>query len=262
MNSLAWTKPSVVGMVHLASLPGSPRFAFDLNKVTELAISDAQALQKGGVSALMIENFGDAPFCAGRVSSETVSAMTFVAAAVRRETNLPIGINVLRNDGISALHIAQTVGAQFIRVNVLTGARVTDQGLIQGIAFDLLRERARLRAENIQIFADVDVKHSVALAERLLEDEVRDLVARGFADAVIVSGAGTGLATDPEKVERVAKVASGVPVFLGSGVNEGNFRKYNSATGFIVGTAFKKNGKVDADLVSAFMKSLRQSPAD
>jgi predicted TIM-barrel enzyme len=102
--------------------------------------------------------------------------MTALACAVRAATDLPLGINVLRNDGRAALAVAHAAGADFIRVNVLCGARVADQGLIQGIAHNLLRDRALLRAEHIKIFADVDVKHSAALAERPLEDEVADVV--------------------------------------------------------------------------------------
>ena len=50
-------------------------------------------------------------------------------------------------------------------------------------------------------FADVDVKHSSPLAERPLVDEVDDTLHRGMADALIVSGAGTGKPTDPSKVQ-------------------------------------------------------------
>ena len=110
----------------------------------------------------MMENFGDVPFFPGRVPASVVAQMTAMACAVRDEVKLPLGINVLRNDGVSALAVAQAAGASFIRVNVLCGARVADQGLIQGIAHDLLRERAALGAAEIKIFADVDVKHSAA----------------------------------------------------------------------------------------------------
>jgi uncharacterized protein len=86
---------------------------------------------------------------------------------------------VLRNDGCSALAVAQAAGAQFIRVNVLCGARVTDQGIVQGIAHELLRERATLGATSVKIFADVDVKHSAALAPRSIANEVEDTIHRG-----------------------------------------------------------------------------------
>ncbi len=166
----------VIGMLHLPPLAGSPGFRGDAKRIIETVLRDADALAAGGVHGLMMENFGDVPFYPDRVPAYVVTQMTAVAMGVQRKTDLPLGINVLRNDGRSALAVAHAVGASFIRVNVLCGARVTDQGLIQGIAHDLLRERAMLGAEEVKIFADVDVKHSAALAARPIEDEVDDLI--------------------------------------------------------------------------------------
>ncbi len=72
-------------------------------------------------------------------------------------------MNVLRNDALAALGVAVAAGADFIRVNVHTGAMLTDQGIIQGEADQTLRMRRYLNAERIQIFADVLVKHAVPL---------------------------------------------------------------------------------------------------
>jgi membrane complex biogenesis BtpA family protein len=158
--------------------------------------------------------------------------------------------------------VAHAVGADYIRVNVLCGARVADQGILQGIAHDLLRLRAELKAESIKIFADVDVKHSAPLAERPIADEVDDTLHRGLADALIVSGAGTGKATDPEKVKLVKSAAKGAPVFLGSGVTPQTLPALlPHADGFIVGTYFKEDGiasnAVDVERVRELMAKLQ-----
>jgi membrane complex biogenesis BtpA family protein len=234
----------VIGMLHLAALPGAPLYGGSLAAVREAVLRDAQLLAEGGVNGLMIENFGDVPFYPARVPAAVVAHMTAIAAEVKRVVpHLPVGINVLRNDGLAALAVAHAVGAEFIRVNVLCGARVADQGLLQGIAHDLLRLRAELKADGIKIFADVDVKHSAPLAERPIADEVDDTLHRGLADALIVSGAGTGKATDPEKVKQVKAAAKDAPVFLGSGVTPQTLAALlPHADGFIVGTYFKKDG--------------------
>lgn len=251
----------VIGMLHLPALPGAPNFEGDMTKIRKALIADAKALTDGGVHALMMENFGDVPFAQGRVGAETVAAMTALACEVRNVSDLPLGINVLRNDGESAMAIAVACGAQFIRVNVLSGARVTDQGLIQGIAHDLMRLRSRLDARHIAVMADVDVKHSAPLAVRDIVDEVEDTVKRGLADAIIVSGAGTGKKADPAKVAKVANASAGCPVFLGSGVSAETIKNYQDvAKGFIVGTTFKSKGNVreavDIKRVKAFMKAV------
>jgi hypothetical protein len=190
-----------------------------------------------------------------------VAAMTALACAVRRAVDLPLGINVLRNDGQSAMAVAMAAGAQFIRVNVLCGARVTDQGVINGIAHDLLRDRLILGAKSVAILADVDVKHSAPLAARPLAEEVADTAERGLADGLIVSGTGTGKATDPRHVQAAKQAAPSTPLFIGSGVDLNTIGQYlGHADGFIVGTAVKKDGRlenpVDVDRVKELLRRI------
>jgi uncharacterized protein len=261
MNALFNTSKPVIGMLHMLALPGSPRHA-SLPIIRDMLLRDADALALGGVHGLMMENFGDVPFYPGRVPTHVATCMAALAADVRQRVGLPLGINVLRNDGLTALAVAHAVGARFIRVNVLCGARVTDQGLIQGIAHDLVREKQRLCGNGIRVFADVDVKHSAPLAPRPIADEVDDTIHRGLADALIVSGAGTGKPTDLQKVKTVKAAAGKVGVFIGSGITTqtvGDFLDH--ADGFIVGTAFKQDGlasnPVDAKRVKEFMARFR-----
>lgn len=253
----------VIGMIHVRPLPGSPRFDGDLPAVRRAAARDAEALVEGGVHGIMIENFGDAPFYPDRVPAHVVAHLTAVAAdVVERAGGRPVGMNCLRNDGRSALAIAQAVSADFIRVNVLCGVRVADQGLLHGIAHDLLRDRAALGATDIAIFADVDVKHSAPLADRPIEDEIDDTIHRGLADALIVSGAGTGKSTDPTKLARVKQRAGPTPVLVGSGATLETIETLRPhCDGAIVGTHFKRNGQVDepvdVDRVRRFMSAVR-----
>src|SRR5262245_29028386 len=94
----------LVGMLHLPPLPGSPRAAMRLEAIRDHVLRDAATLVSGGIDGLMLENYGDVPFTAGRVGVDTVAAMKWLAREVRREhPQVPLGINVLRNDGLSAL---------------------------------------------------------------------------------------------------------------------------------------------------------------
>jgi len=253
---------AVIGMLHVPALPGAPLARTEFAKIKDFVLRDAESLRDGGVDCLMMENFGDVPFFPGRVPAHVVALMTALACDVKASLDLPLGINVLRNDGMSALAVAVASGADFIRVNVLTGARVTDQGIIQGIAAELLRYRAELNAGHIKIMADVDVKHSAPVAARPIKDEVEDTIKRALADAVIVSGAGTGKPISQQTLTDVAKAANKTPVILGSGVNVSNIADYKSqAWGFIVGTSLKKDGLVDNPVdtkrVKELMKALR-----
>jgi membrane complex biogenesis BtpA family protein len=235
-----------IGMLHLPPLPGSPRAELRLEAIRDHVLRDAEALVTGGIHGLMLENYGDVPFAAGRVEVATVSAMKWLAREVRvRFPDTPLGINVLRNDGLSALDIAHAVGASFIRVNVLAGARLTDQGIIQGIAYELLRERKRLGATAVKILADVDVKHSAPLASRPLADEAADLVQRALADGLIVTGRATGQSAALADLSEVKAAADGRPVLVGSGVTAQSAAELATlADGLIVGSWLKVDGIV------------------
>ena len=208
--------PRVVGMVHLLPLPGSPGFNGSMDEIMKTAVSDASDLADAGFPALMIENFGDVPFLADGVPAETISAMTVSVTEVSDATGLPFGVNVLRNDAVSALGIAAATGAAFIRVNVLTGIMYTDQGPIVGQAAAVLRKRSQL-APGVEIWADVMVKHAAAPAEIDASQAAADTVERGRADAVIVSGSGTGAEPDMHEATVVrAAVPTETRVVIGS----------------------------------------------
>lgn len=239
---------SVIGMVHLRALPGSP-LARSLDDVAGAAASDLRSLEAAGVDAVMVENFGDRPFFASRVPLETVASMTRVLTELRSISKIPIGVNVLRNDGHAALVIAHAVAAMFIRVNVLVGAMLTDQGTIEGEAASLLRRRRELGSD-VAIFGDHLVKHAVPLAPHDPLQLAKDLRLRGLADAVVISGRETGAAADPSMIGRLRE-AIDAPIVVGSGMTEMNAGDYGEADGVIVGTAIKMNGDVDQPVDAA-----------
>ena len=237
----------VIAVVHLPALPGAPRFSPPFSAILQTVRSEARQLTEAGADALLIENFGDVPFAKGPVGSHTVAAMTAAVLAARAESNLPVGVNVLRNDAEAAIGIAAATGASFVRVNVHVGVRVTDQGVIEGAADRSLRLRAALGAE-VAILADVDVKHSGPLAPRPIADEAEEAVGRGLADALIVTGTRTGAAVDPETI-RAVRARVSVPVVAGSGVTvETIAATLEIADAVIVGSALRSEGRAGAPL--------------
>ena len=233
---------AVIGMVHLRALPGSPRWAGSMEAVVQAALADARALADGGADALLVENYGDVPFTTGRVDSATVAGMAVVIGEIKRAVTLPIGVNVLRSDALSALAVAAAVGGRFVRVNVHVGAVVADQGILQSCAHDSLRYR-RLLGLDISILADVQAKHGMPLAPIPLEQEARDCVSRGLADGLVVSGAATGEPTPMNDLKRVRGAVPHVPLLVGSGATpETAAALLSIADGLIVGTAVKRDG--------------------
>lgn len=227
------------------------------------ALADAQAYAEGGVDAIVIENFGDVPFTAKSVAPETVAGMARAAVAIAGACpDLDFGFNVLRNDARSALGLAASCGGQFVRVNVHSGAMVTDQGVIQGNAFETIRAREAL-APGVAILADVHVKHAAPLGEMSIEDAAKDTAQRGLADALIVSGTGTGAAIDLEDARRIKAACPEVPLFVGSGATLDNASALSAIVdGIIVGSSLKKDGllanAVDRARVEAFVAAAKQ----
>jgi membrane complex biogenesis BtpA family protein len=246
---------AVFGMVHLQPLPGSPMFAGDLDRVIEAALHDAKAIVNGGADGLVVENFGDRPFFKAGVPVKTIAAMTRVVAEIAREVRTPIGVNVLRNDARAAMAIAVATGAAFIRVNVHTGAMVTDQGIIEGDAATTMRERS----PDVAVFADYMVKHAVPLAAADPVQAAKDLRFRGLADAIIVTGAATGAAADPAQLAMLRTIVD-APLIVGSGLTDMNAASFVEADAAIVGTAIKAtlDSPVDRTRVERIVKAFKR----
>lgn len=230
-------------MVHLGALPGAPGFDGDLASLISAAVADATTLEAAGFEAVMVENFGDVPFYADDVPKVTVAAMTAAVGSVRDAVSLPIGVNVLRNDAVAALAVAAATGATMVRVNVLSGTMYTDQGPIVGKAAKIARLRTSI-APDVSILADVFVKHATAPAGLTLQQATEDTIERAGADALVVSGTGTGREPELETVRTVAAAADDTPVLVGSGATVASLADYLAIVhGAIVGTSVKAGGR-------------------
>jgi membrane complex biogenesis BtpA family protein len=255
----ARAKP-IIGVVHLPPLIGSPRSQMSLSEIRARALSDAARLAENGVDGIIIENYGDSPFLPDHVEAHTVAAMAVLTNAVWAHCpQVPIGVNVLRNDANAALAIAAVTGARFARVNVHTGAMLTDQGLLEGAAHETLRYRSLLRSD-VKVFADVAVKHAALLAPIPLAELAADTYYRGLADALIVTGSATGKGVDLNDLRTVKAAVPEAIVLAGSGVTADTLAEVlHYADGVIVGTSVKHDGvtqnEVDPNRVRALIRA-------
>ena len=260
------TPKPIIGMVHCWPLPGAPGYTgYGMHTIIEHALRDAHALAEGGCDGIIVENMWDIPFRAGpHIQPESIAAQSVVAAAIKREIDLPMGINLVHNGGVALLGIALASGADFIRVCMFTGAGVWDAGeWDEGCAADLMRRRKELHAEHIKLFADVDKKHSVRFPGIDLATHIEWTRFFG-ADALIVSGRMTGDAPDLAKVREAKRLAGDRPILLGSGTDERNIAAFmDIADGAIVGSSIKENGvceqPVSLERVQRFVRAARGS---
>ena len=256
------SKP-VIGMIHLWPLPGAPGYSgYGIQKIIDSAKREAESLIHGGVDGLMVENMWDLPYFVGQgVKPEAITAHAVAAAEIVKNFPVPVGINVIHNGGINCLAIAVASGARFIRVCILTGARVWDTGEFDhGCAAELMRKRKELHAEQVHVFADVDKKHSVAFPGIDLATHIEWTEFYG-ADALIVSGKFTGQSPDMGDVRKAKQLAK-KPILIGSGTTVENVTSLlEFADGIIIGTGLKRDGvmenEVDPVRVRQFMDRVR-----
>jgi membrane complex biogenesis BtpA family protein len=256
------SKP-VIGMIHLNALPGTPVSKLSFGELTKLAVREAQIYRDGGVDGIMIENTHDTPYQRGRVGVEIVAAMAVIGQAVKAESKLPVGVQILAAANTEAMAVAHAAGLDFIRAEGYAFAHVADEGLIESSAAELLRYRRMIGAEGVRVWADIKKKHSShAITADISLGEMAAAVEFMRGDAVIVTGGVTG---EPPRVDdvREAKACSTLPVLLGSGVSSENIADYYAiADGFIVGSSFKTNGhwanSVEQPRVERFMEAVRK----
>ncbi|MFM7202322.1 MAG: BtpA/SgcQ family protein [Myxococcota bacterium] len=255
-------RPLLIGVVHVLPLPGSPRWGGDIERLRTQAMQDAWAYYQGGADALIVENMHDLPYLRGHVYPETTAAMTVVARAVKEVVpELPVGVQLLAGANREALGVAIAARLDFLRVEAFAYAHIADEGLLQASAGELLRLRATLQAEHVEVLADIHKKHS---SHAITRDLSLEALAEGTtfceADGLIVTGLATGHAPQASDVARV-KRASPLPVLVGSGITPENVHSYAEADGLIVGSSVKVDGNwrnpVDAERVAQLRRALR-----
>lgn len=265
IEALFGRRKAVIGVIHLPPLPGSPGYdGGPMEALVVTALAEAGRYRAGGVDGLIVENHGDIPFSKpDALGPETAACMAVIARAVREESRLPIGINVLANGAIPALAIAKASGAGFVRVNQWANAYVANEGIIEGPAAAATRYRAWIGARDVKIFADVHVKHGAhaIVADRTIQELARD--AEFFdADVAIATGQRTGDSATEEELRTIADGTS-LPVAVGSGVTPANVgAMFAVADAVIVASWLKRDGvwwnEVDPDRLATFMAEARK----
>lgn len=243
MNGLFLSTKPVIGMVHAGALPGTPAGGVEVRELERRVVAECAIYREAGVHGIILENMNDVPFTRGGVGPEITAAMTVLALAVKDASQLPCGIQILAGANHEALAVAHAAGFSFVRVEGFAFAHVADEGVIQSSAASLLRFRRHIGADRVQVWADVKKKHaSHALTADVGIGETAAAAEFMRADAVIVTGTRTGVHPAMDDLDAVRRSCR-LPLYLGSGMTAENLPEYfNRADGFIVGSAFKREG--------------------
>lgn len=271
MSIFEYSNPKpIIGMVHIAALPGSPRQQLSVAQITDLALRDLAIYQEAGLDSIMLENMNDIPYLNRRAPEETLAAIAIIAARLRSETKLPIGLQILAGANKAALAIAHCAELDYIRAEGFVFGHLADEGYMDSDAGELLRYRHHLGAERIKIFTDIKKKHSShALTSDVSLAETAKAAEFFLSDGLIVTGSSTGEPCSPADLICVRK-ASGLPLLVGSGITMDNLAEFwPLADAFIVGSHFKEDGlwsrPISTSRVQSFMQqvnNLRQSSGE
>ena len=250
-------KKAVIAMAHIGALPGTPLYDADggMEKLIEGVAKDVEALQAGGVDAIMFGNENDRPYVFDAPKSG-VAAMTAVVSAIRPMLKVPFGVNYLW-DPSASVAIACATGASFAR-EIFTGLFASDMGLWQPSAAEALRLRRDLGRPDLKLLFNINAEFAASLDHRPIALRAKSAVFSSLADAILVSGPITGQPAETSDLKAVADAVKTVPIFANTGVRLENVREVLSlADGVIVGTHFKVDGEtwnaVDAERVKRFM---------
>lgn len=260
---MSWTKEvfktdkPIIAMCHLQAMPGDPNYSREKGMawVIDSARRDLHALQKGGVDAVMFSNEFSLPYLT-EVKTETAASMARVVGELMKEIEIPYGINCLW-DPIASLDVAVATGASFVR-EIFTGVYASDFGLWNTNCGKVVRHQREIGAENVKLLFNIVPEAASYLGDRTIESIAKTTVFNCRPDALCVSGATAGSATDAAVLKRAKGAAGDTPVFANTGCRKDTIEMLlGIADGAVVGTTFKIDGKfennTDYNRVKEFM---------
>jgi membrane complex biogenesis BtpA family protein len=244
LSELTGAKKTIIGMAHLPALPGTPLYdnASGMQGIRDWVARDLEALQSGGIDAVMFGNENDRPYVLD-ADVASVAAMADVIARLRGELSVPFGVNVLW-DPKSTIALAAATGAAFAR-EIFAGAFAGDFGLWVRSAGDAFRYRREVGAENCRLLFNINAEFAAPIAPRPLTEVARSVIFSSMPDALCVSGP---ITSQPAEAAGLAEVAaaiagSGVPVLVNTGFRASNAAELlRFADGAIVGSSLKVDG--------------------
>ncbi|XP_043515682.1 uncharacterized protein F13E9.13, mitochondrial isoform X1 [Frieseomelitta varia] len=255
---------SVIGMIHVGSLPGTPSYNGNTKQLISNAIKEAVIYSECNIDGVLVENMHDVPYVRPKdLTPEITTMMTRICTEIRKilSENIPCGIQILAGCNREAIAVAKAANFQFIRAEGFVFSHIADEGFTDACAGTLLRYRKQIDADDILIFADIKKKHSShAITSDVSLSETIKAAKFFLADGIILTGAATG---DPASVSEFTEIkqTTEIPVLIGSGITKDNIKDYLTSDAVIVGSHFKVGGtwenKVDKEKVRNFMEKLK-----
>lgn len=225
----------VIGMLHMSGCGAEEKMA--------IAREEIGIMYRNGVNAVLVENYyGD--------DSDVENALKYLQ---ENYTDKVYGVNMLGDPDV-AFDLARKYGAGFVQIDSVCGHALPKHDA------ELAKYLAQLRGDgDVFLLGGVRFKYQPVLSERTLEEDLKLGMER--CDAIVVTGEGTGISTDLEKIKTFRSILEDFPLIVGAGMTAETAQEQLAvADGAIVGSYFKEGGitsyPVDEARVKRFMQSL------
>lgn len=246
-NTFHVNKP-IIGMIHLSG--------YTPEQAKEWAKWEIEQLYECGVDAVLVEDyFGDA--------EEVEWTLEYLHKQYKGNI---YGVNML-SDNERAFRLAVKYGASFIQMDSVCGhlrpgrnPEGQKKAWIHDIRYDedYAEKLAALREQYpVFLLGGVRFKYQPVYSGRTVEEDL--MIGKERCNAVVVTGSGTGISTEMEKIRQFRSVLGDFPLIVGAGMTEATCQEQLAlADGAIVGSWFKKDGvteyPVDPERVRRFME--------
>jgi uncharacterized protein len=269
MNLIGSLRPgtahkSLIGMIHLPPLPGTPFFQpGSLQTTIENAVANAIALDKAGMDGCLLQTVDRIYPVADEADPARVSAMAMIAQSVRQSVrqDFQIGVQIMINANCASIAVAKLCGGTFIRASAFVGATLSAHGLVQAAPDRVMRYRRNLDALDVGVIAEIASMHFSWLGGDKSVGEVARLARTAGAEAVAIS--------DPHEdrllnmIDDVRSATPDMPLLLAGGSNFGNVsRILPRVDGAFVGTAIEAQGwgsQIDPVLAADYVTRVRKA---
>ncbi|MEH7343512.1 BtpA/SgcQ family protein [Bacillus sp. JJ1532] len=225
------TSKPVLAMIHLK---GDSR-----EEMLKIAKHEIDLLIENEIDAVIIENYFG-----------SIEDMEEVLKYVYKERkNIIYGINVLDDDK-KAFELAMKYDAKFIQIDSVAGHLTVEEDKKFHEFINQMRAQT-----NVLVFGGVRFKYQPYLSGRSLEEDLT--IAMSRCDGIVVTGSGTGMETDLEKIREFRTlIGNQFPLIVGAGLTAENCGSQLSiADGAIVGSYLKDSYKDTGDVCAAHVKN-------
>lgn len=210
------------------------------------ALEELAIFEEEGIDGAIVENYH------GTVDD----LIATLQETQKRKRDVVLGINVLPNEFELSFRLAQEYEADFIQLDHVAGIYCSGELDLEAY------QKVKTQYPRILVFGGVWPKYYQPIESSNLEEDLR--TGRQRAEAIVVTGAGTGKETPLEKITTFKKIIGTHPLIVGAGLTLNNaYEQLCISDGAIVGSSLKIGNRtespIDQQKVRDFMSVVREA---